>query len=86
MEKRNLVQVQYRGRRSGKFEGSAYTYVADVPLEVGDVVNVPTKYGESEARVCRVNVPEEDVPAWCGSLRHITEAAVPLDMFSEFFA
>lgn len=37
MEKRNLVQVQYRGRRSGKFEGSAYTYVADVPLEVGDV-------------------------------------------------
>lgn len=47
----------------------AYTYVADVPLEVGDVVNVPTKYGESEAQVCRINVPEEDIPAWCGSLR-----------------
>ena len=45
MEKRNLVQVRYRGRRSGKFEGDAYTYVADVPLEVGDIVNVPTKYG-----------------------------------------
>lgn len=56
------------------------------PLEVGDVVNVPTKYGESEAQVCRINVPEEDIPAWCGSLRHITEAAVPQDMFSEFFA
>ena len=41
MEKRNLVQVQYRGRRSGRFEGDAYTYVADAPLEVGDVVNVP---------------------------------------------
>ena len=25
MEKRNLVQVQYRGRRSGRFEGDAYT-------------------------------------------------------------
>ena len=82
MEKRNLVQVRYRGRRSGKFEGDAYTYVADVPLEVGDIVNVPTKYGESEAQVCR----EEEIPAWCGMLRHITEAAVPQDMFSEFFA
>ena len=67
MEKRNLVQVRYRGRRSGKFEGDAYTYVADVPLEV-------------------VNVLEEEIPAWCGMLRHITEAAVPQDMFSEFFA
>lgn len=85
MEKRNLVQVQYRGRRSGKFEGDAYTYIADVPLEVGDIVNVPTKYGESEAQVCRINVPEGDIPAWCGSLRHITEAAVPQDMFAEFF-
>ena len=64
MEKRNLVQVQYRGRRSGRFEGDAYTYVADAPLEVGDVVNVPTKYGESEAQVCRINVPEEDIPAY----------------------
>lgn len=85
MRKRNLVQVQYRGRRSGKFDGAAYTYVADVPLEVGDVVTVPTKYGESEARVCRINVPEADIPAWCGILRHITEPAVPLDMFDEFF-
>lgn len=86
MEKRNLVQVQYRGRRSGKFEGSAYTYVADVPLEVGDIVSVPTKYGDSEARICRVNVPEEEVPAWCGMLRHITGPARPMDMFDEFFA
>lgn len=85
MENRNLVQVQYRDRYSGKFGGNAYTYVADVPMEVGDVVSVPTRYGESEARVCRINVPEEDVPAWCGSLRHITEAAVPQDIFAEFF-
>lgn len=86
MEKRNLVQVQYRSRYSGKFGGAAYTYVADVPLEEGDIVSVPTKYGEAEAMVCRINVPEEEVPAWCGMLRHITTPATPMDMFDEFFA
>ena len=57
----NLVQVQFRNRYGSGYSGAAYTYRADVPLSVGDVVTVPTKWGDSEARVCRVDVPEAEV-------------------------
>ena len=72
----NLVQVQFRNRYGSGYSGAAYTYRADVPLSVGDVVTVPTKWGDSEARVCRVDVPEAEVVKFHGELRHITEAAM----------
>lgn len=82
----NIVQVQFKSRYRDEFCGNAYTYIADVPLLVGDIVKVPTKFGDSEARVCRIDVPESEIPAWCGELRHITEPASPSGtIFDDFF-
>lgn len=81
----SIVQVQFKNRFSGDYSGNAYTYKADVPVQVGDIVKVPTKFGESEAKVCRVDVPESEIPAYM-ELKHITEAATPGgSMFDAFF-
>ena len=82
----NLVQVQFRNRYGEGYAGACYTYVADVPLAVGDIVNVPTKFGNSEARVCRVDVPEYDVKGFFDKLKHITEPAIVSNgLFDDFF-
>lgn len=61
MDNSTLVQVQFRSRYGNGYAGGLYHCRADVPLSVGDVVTVPTKWGDSEARVCRVDVPEAEV-------------------------
>lgn len=82
----NLVQVQFESRwKPGTYSGGAYTYIADHPLAVGDIVKVPTKYGESTAKVCRVNVPVTEIGCKVGELKHITEPATSGDLFSGFF-
>ena len=83
----DLVQVQFKSRYSDRFEGAAYTYIADVPLAVGDIVTVPTQTGDGEARVCRVNVPHDELPKWLTPerLRHITTPATMGNLFAEFF-
>lgn len=82
----NIVQVQFRNRFSGQYSGKAYTYIADVPVQVDDIVQVPTSSGASEAKVIRVDVPESEIPAWM-QLKHITEPATPGGtMFDEFFS
>ena len=82
----SIIAVQFKGRYSDAYGSREYAYYADVPVSVGDIVKVPTKFGESEARVCRVDVPESEIPAYM-ELKHITEAASPCgSMFDEFFA
>lgn len=82
----NLVQVQFRSRYGEGYGGAAYTYIADTPLMVGDIVAVPTKFWDSEARVCRIDVPEDEVEKFRDQLRHIeVPATVTGDIFSEFF-
>lgn len=83
----SLVQVQFESKqRPGIFSGASYTYIADHPLVVGDLVNVPTKYGARDAKVVRTGVPLGDIQCRIGELRHITEPATPaLDLFSSFF-
>lgn len=81
-----LVQVQFRDRKCGEFTGREFSYIADVPLQKGDVVNVPTKYGDRDACVSRVGVPISELQCRVGELRHITEAATPGgDLFKGFF-
>lgn len=82
----NLVNVQFRDRKSGEFAGTEFSYIADIPLKKGDVVNVPTRYGNREACICRVGVPINELQCRVGELRHITEAATPgSDIFKGFF-
>ena len=80
-----IVQVQFKNRYSNTYSGNAYTYRADIPVQVGDIVKVPTKFGDSEARVCRVDVPESEIPAYM-ELKHIAEPATPGgSLFDAFF-
>lgn len=82
----DLVQVQFKNRNSDTYGGRAYTYAADVPLQVGDIVKVPTSNGDGEAKVCRVNVPESECGFPVDMLRHITEPATPGgNIFAGFF-
>ena len=82
----NLVQVQFRDRKSGEFMGTEFSYIADVPLHKGDVVKVPTRYGTREGCISRVDVPINEIQCRVGELRHITEAATPGgNIFKGFF-
>lgn len=80
--KTNIVQVQFESRyKPGTYGGRAYTYRTDVPLDVGDIVKVPTKFGDNNAKVYRVDVPESEVPPGV-ELKHPT---VSSGMFDGFF-
>ena len=88
MPSTDLVQVQFKDRLHDGYSGRPYTYIADVPLQVGDIVTVPTANGEGEARVCRVDVPDSDLPKFLNrdSLRHISDAATPGgSIFDDFY-
>ena len=79
-----FVQVQFKSRYSGEYGGRAYTYIADVPLEVGDVVTVPTASGDCEARVCRVNIPEAEARGgYTGEFRRIETPTTIGNLFAE---
>ena len=83
----DIVHVRFESlQRPGTFSGAKYSYIADYPLAVGDIVNVPTKYGIGTACVVDVNVPAYEIGCKVGDLRHITEpATVGGDLFAEFF-
>ena len=82
----NLVNIQFRDRKCGEFLGREFSYIADVPLKKGDVVNVPTKYGTREGLVSRVGVQIGELQCRVGELRHITDTATPGgDLFKGFF-
>ena len=82
----NLVSVQFRDRKSGEFTGRDFSYIADISLKKGDVVNVPTRYGPREGCISRVDVPINELQCRVGELRHITETAITSsDIFRDFF-
>lgn len=81
----DIVQVQFKRRYRDEFSSSSYSYIADVPLRVGDIVNVPTVRGNSEARVCRIDVPETECSYPPDKLRHIAEPATVGKIFDDFF-
>ncbi len=74
------------GETPGQYSGCKYTYIADHPVVVGDIVNVPTKYGDRKAKVVRTEVPIGDIQCRVGQILHITEPAIAGDdLFSGFF-
>lgn len=74
----DIVSVQFMSTaRPGEFVGREYTYYADQELKVGDCVAVPSRFGESLARVTAVGIPEYRVdPKILPVLRHITGSPV----------
>jgi len=56
------VSVKYEDEHWPKtFGGREYSYHTELPLEVDDIVEAPTKYGTCYAKVTRVNIPEEEI-------------------------
>lgn len=72
-----IVAVQFFSERYKRYSGALYHYIADTPLEEGDVVTVPTSYGDRQAKVARVDIPYSELTVRVGQLRHITEPATP---------
>ena len=83
----NIVNVTFEDRRNpGTFNGAAYSYLTDQPVVVGDIVNVPTKYGEREAMIVKTDVPIRELKCRVGELRQITGPAVTGgNLFAGFF-
>ena len=60
--KLNIVGVKYEDRFEKKtFGGREYSYYSEMNLEVGDIVEVPTRYGKSIAMVTRTNIDEKEI-------------------------
>ena len=55
------------------FGGKEYSYYTDLQLEVGDLVEAPTKYGTSIAKVTRINIPEEEIKDINPYIKNITK-------------
>jgi hypothetical protein len=82
----SIVQVVFEDRRNpGTFHGGAYSYLADQPVAVGDIVNVPTKYGERNAKIVKTDVPVGEIGCRVGQLNKIAGPAFCGNLFSGFF-
>ena len=61
-QKLNIVGVKYEDKFEKKiFSGREYSYYSDIDLEIGDIVEVPTRYGHSIAMVTRINIDEKEI-------------------------
>ncbi len=58
----NIVGVKFEDNIYRKtFAGREYSYYTTLPLNIGDLVEAPTKYGTNVALVTSINVPEEKI-------------------------
>ncbi len=58
----NIISVKYEDKYIPKtFGGKAYSYYANTDVDIGDLVLVPTTYGEKIAIVSEINIPEQKV-------------------------
>lgn len=70
---KNYICVKYENEREPKiFDGKAYSYYTSLNLQVGDIVIAPTKFGESIARVSKIDVPYEEVKDIIPYMKEIT--------------
>ena len=61
--KLEIVGVKYEDKfKKQTFSGREYSYYSDIKdINVGDVVEVPTRYGKSVAQVVRTNIDEKEI-------------------------
>lgn len=58
----NIIAVKYENTFNPRtFSGKSYSYFTNLDLSIGDIVQAPTKYGSSIARVTRINILEEEI-------------------------
>ena len=69
----HYIYVKYEDENNrGVFTGKSYSYYTNLDLNVGDLVEAPTKFGTSIARVSEIDVPEERVKDIIPLMKEIT--------------
>ena len=58
-----IVQCQFKNARGDGWMEKAYAYLCDIPVQVGDLVEVPNKEGTKVVRVAEIDVPETSIPS-----------------------
>mgnify|MGYP000852617231 FL=1 len=64
MKTKQIVGVKFESKfKPGTFYGNEYSYyvVEGLDLKVGDIVQVPTKYGDGRAMVTRTGIKEYQI-------------------------
>jgi len=56
-----IISVQFKGRKSDTYGGMKFSYRCELPVKPGDLVRVPTKFGETTAKVADIEVPESRI-------------------------
>jgi hypothetical protein len=58
----NIISVKYEDDYCPRtFNGREYSYYTNKVLNIGDLVEAPTKYGTKIAKITRINVPESEI-------------------------
>lgn len=58
----NIISVKYEDKFIPRtFGGKSYSYFTNLQLNIGDIVEAPTQYGTSIARISRINIPYEEI-------------------------
>lgn len=58
----NIIGVKYEDKFVKRtFGGKSYSYFTNLKLDIGDIVEAPTQFGTSIARVSRINVPPQEI-------------------------
>lgn len=69
----NIIAVKYEDNFNPRtFSGKSYSYFTNLDLAIGDIVQAPTKYGASIARVTRINILEEEIEDIKPYMKNIT--------------
>lgn len=69
----HYIYVKYEDENNrGVFTGKSYSYYTNLDLNIGDLVEAPTKFGTSIARVSEIDVPEERVKDIIPLMKEIT--------------
>ena len=69
----NIIGVKYEDKFHPRtFTGKTYSYFTNFHLNIGDIVEAPTKYGTSIARVSVINIPDEQVQGIKPCMKTIT--------------
>ena len=60
--KTNIISVKYEDEFYHRtFGGKEYLYYTNKILNVGDLVEAPTKYGNKIAKVVKINISEDEI-------------------------
>lgn len=72
----NIVKVKYYSEKTGEYSSREYTYFAEDPLQVGDIVTVPVKDTTGKAIVAAVNVPESEISTYRDKIKTIPSGSL----------